>query len=46
MTMLMGKSCWTLVVQVLFVKLLCTEMHEYCGCCGKFMLPNGNPLEG
>jgi hypothetical protein len=23
--------------------LLCAEMSEYCGCCGKFVWPNGEP---
>jgi hypothetical protein len=27
------------------VDLLVTEMPEYCGCCGKFVWPNGNPPE-
>jgi hypothetical protein len=24
---------------------VCAEMPEYCGCCGKFIWPNDDPLE-
>jgi hypothetical protein len=27
------------------VDLLVVEMPEYCRCCGKFVWPNGDPLE-
>jgi hypothetical protein len=46
MTTLTGKSCWALVAQSLLVKSLCVEMPEYCGCCEKFVWPNGDPPEG
>jgi hypothetical protein len=46
MATLTDKSCWALVSQTLLVKLLCAEMSEYCGCCAKFVWPNGDPLEG
>jgi hypothetical protein len=27
------------------VDLLVAELPEYCGCCGKFVCPNGDPPE-
>jgi hypothetical protein len=46
MATLMGKSCEALVAQALLVKLLCAKMPKYYECCGKFVWPNGDPLEG
>jgi hypothetical protein len=37
MATLMGQSClWNFLV---------AEMPEYCGCCGKFVSPSGDPPE-
>jgi hypothetical protein len=45
MTMLMGQSCRALVAQALLVDLFVAKMLEYCGCCGKFVWPSGDPPE-
>jgi hypothetical protein len=45
MAMLTSQSCFALVAQALLVDILVVEMSEYCGCCGKFVWPNGDPLE-
>ena len=46
MAMLTGKTCGALVAQALLVNYLCADdTPEYCGCCGKFVWPNGEPEE-
>jgi hypothetical protein len=46
MATLLGQFCRALVAQVLLVDyILCAEMSKYCGCCGKFVWPNGDPPE-
>jgi hypothetical protein len=46
MATLIGQSCSALIVQALLVDLFfIVEMSEYCGCCGKFMWPSGDPPE-